>query len=447
MSRDFDVVVIGGGVAGSVVASLLLSDRLCASGKVALVADRLTTGGAAAADWDARVFALSRASERILRDAGVWQHLPSNRVFAYERMCVWDAVGSPDGRGSLSFDCADIGEPNLGHIVDGRELQLQAQRAARDAGVVLIEAAVRDITIADDGARIRLGDGRELRSTLIVAADGSESPTRRLLGMATAFVEATLAQIFKVRQPDGTFRGGPAYYIERGLGSRAWGLVFAVLLIFTFGIAFNGVQANTIADVLSGAHTVPVHLTGVVLVVLAAPVFFGGMRRIARVAEIVLPLMAISYILLGVAILLMNIGAVPHAIALIVQSAFGLGPVVGGVAGGVSAALLNGVKRGLFSNEAGMGSAPNTAATATVAHPAMQGFVQAAGVFVDTMVICTMTAVIVLVSGIYDGGQNGGVTGAALTQASVVQNFQGLEGLSYSKGPRTHSLRFDYLRT
>ena len=186
MSRDFDVVVIGGGVAGSVVASLLLSDRLCASGKVALVADRLTTGGAAAADWDARVFALSRASERILRDAGVWQHLPSNRVFAYERMCVWDAVGSPDGRGSLSFDCADIGEPNLGHIVDGRELQLQAQRAARDAGVVLIEAAVRDITIADDGARIRLGDGRELRSTLIVAADGSESPTRRLLGIATA---------------------------------------------------------------------------------------------------------------------------------------------------------------------------------------------------------------------------------------------------------------------
>lgn len=186
MSRDFDVVVIGGGVAGSVVASLLLAHKLCASGRVALVADRFATGDEAAADWDARVFALSRASERILRDAGVWQHLPSNRVFGYERMCVWDADGTPDGRGSLTFDCAEIGEPNLGHIVDGRALQVQAQRAARDAGVVLIEAAVRDIVIADDAARIRLGDGRELRSTLIVAADGAESPTRRLLEIATA---------------------------------------------------------------------------------------------------------------------------------------------------------------------------------------------------------------------------------------------------------------------
>jgi 2-octaprenylphenol hydroxylase len=186
MSRDFDVVVIGGGVAGSVVASLLLAHKLCAAGKVALVAERLTMGGEAAADWDPRVFALSRASERILRDAGVWQNLPSNRVFGYERMCVWDAEGTADGRGSLSFDCAEIGEPNLGHIVDGRALQVQAQCAARDAGVVLIEATVRELVIADDAARIRLGDGRELRSTLIVAADGAESPTRRLLGIATA---------------------------------------------------------------------------------------------------------------------------------------------------------------------------------------------------------------------------------------------------------------------
>lgn len=244
-----------------------------------------------------------------------------------------------------------------------------------------------------------------------------------LLGMATAFVEATLAQIFKVRQPDGTFRGGPAYYIERGLGSRRWGMVFAVLLIFTFGLAFNGVQANTIADVLRGAHTVPVPLTGAGLVLLAAPVFFGGMKRIARVAEVLLPAMAIAYIALGVSIMLLNLGAVPHAIALILESAFGVAPAAGGVAGGLAAALLNGVKRGLFSNEAGMGSAPNTAASATVAHPAVQGFVQSAGVFVDTMVICTMTAVIVLVSGVYDGGGNAGVTGAALTQASVTRNF------------------------
>ncbi len=243
------------------------------------------------------------------------------------------------------------------------------------------------------------------------------------LGMATGFVEATLAQIFKVAQPDGTFRGGPAYYIERGLGSRTWGVIFAVLLIFTFGIAFNGVQANTIADVLQGAHTVPPLWTGVILAVLAAPVFFGGMRTIAKVAEIVLPLMAVAYIVLGMLIIVMNIGHVPHAIALIVSSAFGFAPAMGGIAGGIGAALLNGVKRGLFSNEAGMGSAPNTAATATVAHPATQGFVQSLGVFVDTMVICTMTALIVLVSGLYDGGSNGGIGGAALTQAAVTASF------------------------
>ncbi len=186
MSRDFDVVVIGGGVAGSVVASLLLARKLCAPGKVALVADRFTTGGEPAADWDARVFALSRASERTLRDAGVWQTLPADRVFGYERMCVWDADGTPTGRGSLRFDCAEIGEPNLGHIVEGRALQVHAQRAARDSGVVFIEAELRDIVITADAARIRLGDGRLLLSTLIIAADGAESPTRRLLGIATA---------------------------------------------------------------------------------------------------------------------------------------------------------------------------------------------------------------------------------------------------------------------
>ena len=243
------------------------------------------------------------------------------------------------------------------------------------------------------------------------------------LGMATGFIEATLAQIFKVPQPDGTFRGGPAYYIERGLGSRTWGMIFAVLLIFTFGVAFNGVQANTIADVLQGAHTVPPIYTGVILAVLAAPIFFGGMRTIAKVAEIVLPLMALGYILLGAVMILMHLGNVPHAIGLIVGSAFGFAPAAGGIAGGFSAALLNGVKRGLFSNEAGMGSAPNTAATATVAHPATQGLVQSLGVFVDTMVICTMTALIVLVSGLYDGGTNGGISGAALTQAAVTASF------------------------
>src|SRR5271166_550221 len=240
-----------------------------------------------------------------------------------------------------------------------------------------------------------------------------------LVGMATAFVEATLAQVFKIGMPDGTFRGGPAFYIGRGLGSRAGGMVFAVLLIFTFGIAFNAVQANTIATVLRDAHTVPPGITGVILAILAAPVFFGGLRGIARVAEIVLPAMALAYILLTVAMLLLHLGAVPRALGLIVGSAFGIGPAVTGI--GVS--LLTGVKRGLFSNEAGMGSAPNTAATATVAHPATQGFVQSAGVFVDTMVVCTCTALMILVSGLYDPAAPTTIAGAGLTQAAVGSTF------------------------
>ena len=243
------------------------------------------------------------------------------------------------------------------------------------------------------------------------------------LGMATAFVEATLAQVFKVAMPDGTFRGGPAFYIERGLGSRLWGMVFAVLLIFTFGIAFNAVQANTIAAVLKDAHTVPLGATGVILAILAAPVFFGGVRAVARVAEVLLPAMALAYIALAIVMLVLHAGAVPTALRLIVQSAFGFAPAAAGIGSGIALALLNGVKRGLFSNEAGMGSAPNTAATATVAHPAIQGFVQSAGVFVDTMVVCTTTALIILVSGLYDPANPTAIVGAGLTQAAVAGTF------------------------
>ena len=213
-----------------------------------------------------------------------------------------------------------------------------------------------------------------------------------LLGMATALVEATLGQIFKVRAPDGTFRGGPAFYIQRGLGSRPGGVIFAVLLVFTFGFAFNMVQANAIADVLNASHNVEVRYTTIGLVVLAAPILFGGVRRVAKVAEVVLPLMALAYVALALVIIVMNIGALPRAITEIVGGAFGMQQMAGGFTGGIAAAMLNGVKRGLFSNEAGMGSAPNVAATATVSHPIKQGLIQSLGVFVDTFIICTATA-------------------------------------------------------
>ncbi|WP_163887503.1 alanine/glycine:cation symporter family protein [Mycolicibacterium hippocampi] len=245
------------------------------------------------------------------------------------------------------------------------------------------------------------------------------------IGMATALIESTLGQIFKVRADDGSFRGGPAYYIQRGLGSRAGGVVFAVLLIFTFGIAFNMVQANAISDVVNGAYAVDVRWITAGLVVLAAPVLFGGVRRVARVAEVVLPLMAIVYALLALVIVALNIDFLPEVLTQIVGGAFGLTELAGGFTGGIAAALLNGVKRGLFSNEAGMGSVPNVAATATVSHPVKQGLIQSVAVFVDTMVICTATAFIILVSGpsIYDPATPTRVEGATLTQAAIADSL------------------------
>ncbi|MEV7972305.1 alanine/glycine:cation symporter family protein [Cellulomonas sp. NPDC089187] len=247
------------------------------------------------------------------------------------------------------------------------------------------------------------------------------------VGMATALVEATLAQVFKVRDPDGSYRGGPAYYIERGLGSRRWGIVFAVLLVFTFGFAFNMVQANTIAGTLGSAHGVPVGWTAVLLVLLAAPVLFGGLRRVARVAEVMLPLMAGAYLLLAAVIVLLNVTSIPDVLGQIVRGAFGLDTALAGTAGGILAAVLNGARRGLFSNEAGMGSAPNTAATATVTHPVKQGLVQSLGVFVDTMLVCTATAFIVLSAGpeVFVPGRTEQSAGAVLTTDAVVHELGG----------------------
>ncbi|MCB9409817.1 alanine/glycine:cation symporter family protein [Mycolicibacterium sp.] len=246
-----------------------------------------------------------------------------------------------------------------------------------------------------------------------------------LIGMATALIEATLGQIFKVRAGDGSFRGGPAFYIQRGLGSRAGGVVFALLLVFAFGFAFNMVQANAIADVLNASYEVEVQYTTIGLVLLAAPVLFGGVRRVARVAEIVLPLMALAYVALALVIIALHINYLPEMFKQIIGGAFGLTEMAGGFTGGIAAAMLNGVKRGLFSNEAGMGSVPNVAATATVSHPVKQGLIQSLGVFVDTMLICTATAFIILVSGpeIYDPSQPTKMAGASLTAAAVASGL------------------------
>lgn len=250
------------------------------------------------------------------------------------------------------------------------------------------------------GLASRVGTGNIAGVAIAVVAGGPGAVfwmwVVALVGMATAFIEATLAQMFKIRWHDGTFRGGPAFYIQRGLGSRGWGIAFAVFLIFSFGISYEMTQANTIAGTLESQYGVSVWVTAIALVILTALVVFGGIKRIARVAEWMSPIMAILYILIALVIILMNVDKIIPTFSLIFASAFGLEAGVAGTAGGVVAAMLNGTRRGLFSNEAGEGSAPNAASTAQVSHPVKQGFVQAAGVFVDTILVCSATAFMLL---------------------------------------------------
>lgn len=244
-----------------------------------------------------------------------------------------------------------------------------------------------------------------------------------LVGMATAYAESTLAQLYKTHGPMGLYRGGPAFYIAKGLGMPWLGAVFAVCLILSFGLVFNAVQANAIAASMNTAFGVPPIFVGIVIAALAGVVIFGGVKKIAQVAERVVPAMAGIYVVLALVVVVMNFSAVPGVLWMIIGSAFGLTEMAGGVAGGVLAALLNGVKRGLFSNEAGMGSAPNIAAVATPMphHPSSQGFVQALGVFIDTIVICTCTAIMILLSGVYTPG--GEVTGTVLTQEALTDHI------------------------
>jgi alanine or glycine:cation symporter, AGCS family len=241
------------------------------------------------------------------------------------------------------------------------------------------------------------------------------------VGMATALIEATLAQIFKVHSNDGAFRGGPAFYIQRGLRSRAGSVVFAMLLVVTFSTAFNMVETNAISGVLKSSHGVDIGWTAMGLAVLAAPLLFGGVRRVAAFAGMVLPVVALVYALLAFAVVAVNIGQLPAVIEEIIGGAFGIRQMAGGFAGGIAMAMCTGVKRGLFACEAGMGSSPNIAGAATVAHPVEQGLIQSLAVFVDTMVICTATAFIVLMAGpgIYDPAHTGSVAGASLTGSAI----------------------------
>ncbi len=224
-----------------------------------------------------------------------------------------------------------------------------------------------------------------------------------LLGAATAFMEATLAQLFK-RHGKESFYGGPAYYMKYGL-KRPWmGILFALLIIYGFGLANQLVQSNTLCDAIGEAFQVSPSYVAIGLALMTLVIIFGGIHRIARFCATIVPVMAFGYILLALYILVVNVTQIPAMLSLIVRSAFGWEQAAGGAVG---IAIMQGVKRGLFSNEAGEGSAPNAAATATIPHPVMQGLLQSLGVFTDTLVICTCTAFIILLSGLYSEGTDG----------------------------------------
>lgn len=233
-----------------------------------------------------------------------------------------------------------------------------------------------------------------------------------IIGMATAFIESTLAQVYKVRDGD-TFRGGPAYYMQKALGYRKLGIVFAILLTLCFGFIFNAVQSNTISQSFMSVFGLQDWFVGLVLVFLTAIIIFGGVKRIVKVTELIVPIMATFYILIALYVVITNLSQIPTVFSLIIGEALGLREIVGG---GIGAALMEGIRRGLFSNEAGMGSVPNAAATASISHPAKQGLVQSLGVFFDTIIVCSATAFIIILAGLYTTGEQDGII---LTQASM----------------------------
>lgn len=237
-----------------------------------------------------------------------------------------------------------------------------------------------------------------------------------LLGAASSFVESTLAQLYKIRGKE-SFIGGPAYYMQQGLGMPWMGALFAVLLILTFGFAFNSVQSNTICAAFQGAFGFDTTLTGICITVATLVIIFGGVRRIAHVSSVIVPIMALGYVGLALVVMALNIIHLPGVIETIVSHAFGWKQVFGG---GVGAALMQGIRRGLYSNEAGMGSAPNVAATAHTSHPVKQGLIQTLGVFTDTLLICTCTAFIILFSG---APLDGSVNGVQLTQVALTNEI------------------------
>lgn len=266
------------------------------------------------------------------------------------------------------------------------------------------------------GVATRVGTGNMAGVAIAISVGGAGSVfwmwLIALLGSATAFVESTLAQLYKERAAT-SFIGGPAYYMKKGMHLPWMGSLFAVLITITFGLSYNSIQANTICSAMQKAFGWEPLYVGIIVAALGLLIVFGGIHRIAKVSSVMVPVMAVGYVVLAVAVIGLNIEQVPAMFKHIIEQAFGWEQVGGGTLGAV---LMTGIKRGLFSNEAGEGSAPNAAATASVSHPVKQGLIQALGVFTDTLLICSCTAFIILLSGVYDTSANDGIQ---LTQQAL----------------------------
>ncbi len=297
-------------------------------------------------------------------------------------------------------------------VLVGKQAGAEGHISSREALLVSVGGRVGGGNIAGVAVAITLGGPGAVFWMWAIA----------LVGMATSLFECTLAQIFKRTDPEegGTYRGGPAQYIIHGLGSHyKWlAIIYAISLIAAFALGFNAFQGNTVAGAVKDSLGIERIWTGGLLAIVTGIVVYGGIKRIAKVADIVVPIMAFGYIGMALLIIVFNIAEVPAMIAMIVKNAFGFEEVVGG---GMGAAIAQGLKRGLFSNEAGLGSAPNVAATAYVHHPISQGIVQSLSVFIDTIIICSCTAFIILLSDVYVPGAEG-VDGVVLTQQSLVSH-------------------------
>lgn len=240
-----------------------------------------------------------------------------------------------------------------------------------------------------------------------------------LLGMATGFAESVLGQVYKVKDANGEYRGGPAYYIKQGLKNKWLAILFSLCLFMGYGFIFSAVQANTITDALNNAYGIPTFNSGLVIILVAGLIVIGGLRAIARFAEWVVPFMGITYVAVALFVTIANIELLPAVLKDIILGAFGLTEAA---AGAFAAAIKNGIQRGLYSNEAGSGSVPHAAASATPYpnHPVSQGYIQMLGVFIDTMILCTCTAFIILLAG---GSSGDGMEGIRLTQTAMASHL------------------------